>query len=538
MWKSAKQKNLDKIRKRWGKPRTESPHFPFIAAWSEADKEPSYHRLNEQTTSDIDFHELFRFVDHTCSRIGQQVLYHRLLRPHGEEAPLKELDSQARYFTANTPVREKVQQELLRLDHSNAYSIQLLMGERLFMRPRWYPLALADTIGVITILLLSIPYPALLIWLMLPFAINIVLHLRNKNNTYRYIKALPQLNVLIKTTKTLMAGEIPFDKTGLPESLSRLKGFQRKFKWLSFGDTGGSELAMLYYWLWELFKALFLIELHSFFRLIRELEQRQADVRRIFSFTGQVDLAISVASLRAAGGITCIPILTTGAAGVSPAYVKQWRVCDLYHPLVKDCVVNSLKADGKGILITGSNMSGKTTFLRTLGINSLLAQTLYTCYGAAYSAPPFRLYSSIRIDDSLLDGKSYYFEEVTVMGELIEATGAQEPNLYLLDEIFKGTNMVERIASAKAILSYLDGKGHIVVVSTHDLELSDMLKEQYDLYHFEEILQDGQLLFDHLLKPGPLRTRNAIRILGMAGYPDEIIRDASETSRRLTEGRG
>jgi DNA mismatch repair ATPase MutS len=97
--------------------------------------------------------------------------------------------------------------------------------------------------------------------------------------------------------------------------------------------------------------------------------------------------------------------------------------------------------------------------------------------------------------------------------------------------------MVERIASAKAILSYLDRKGHIVVVSTHDLELSEMLKDHYDLYHFEEILQGQELVFDHLLKAGPLRTRNAIRILGLAGYPAEVIRDAEETSRILMDRR-
>jgi DNA mismatch repair ATPase MutS len=538
MWKPAKQKSLEKIRSRWGKPRPDLPHLPPVAAWSDADAAPSYHRLNEQTTSDIDFHKLFRFTDHTTSRIGQQTLYHRLLRPRGEATALNELDNQARFFTDNTPAREKAQQLLLRLDHPDAYSIHLLMGGKLFTRPGWYPLALADTIIVIALLLLSIPYPVLLIWAMLPFAINIVLHLRNKNNTFRYIKALPQLNVLINTTRKLAATDIPFDQTGLTESFSQLKGFQRKIRWLSFGNTQGSELAMLYFWLLELFKALFLIELHSFFRLIRELEQSHGAIHRVFTYTGQIDLAISVASLRAAGGQTCIPTLSSPVADeAKPSSTKHLRVRDLYHPLIKDCVVNSLDIYGRGILITGSNMSGKTTFLRTLGINSLLAQTLYTCYGTEYTAPPFRLYSSIRIDDSLLDGKSYYFEEVNVMGELIAASGAREPNLYLLDEVFKGTNMVERIASAKAILSYLDRKGHIVVVSTHDLELADMLKENYDLYHFEEILQDGQLLFDHLLKAGPLKTRNAIRILGLADYPEEIIRDASETSRRLTEGR-
>jgi MutS domain V len=537
----ARKKQLEKIRRRWGKPREETGSFSLIGAYTAGNNAPSYHRLNEQTCSDIDFRDLFRHTDHTTSRIGQQYLYDRLLNPCGEEAPLQELDKQARYFTGNVASREKVQQLLLRMDHSDAYYLHLLLNDRLFKRPRWYWLAVVDSWLVVLLLLLSVHYSALLIVLLVPFAINLMLHFWNKNNTYQFIRSFPQLNLLLKVTRKLLAADIPFDNTEVAESLSRLSSFRRKSIWLSFGQAGGSELAMLYYWVLELLKALFLIELHSFFGLIRELEQRHADVRRIFYYTGAIDMAISVASFRAGEGQTCVPTLrgpggaladNEGAAGGLP---KQLQGKGLYHPLIPDCVINSLEIDGKGVLITGSNMSGKTTFLRTLGINSLLAQTIYTCCTEQYSALPFRLYSSIRIDDSVLEGKSYYFEEVNVMGELIAAAEVREPNLYLLDEVFKGTNMVERIASAKAILTYLDRKGHIVVVSTHDLELSDMLKEHYDLYHFEEILQGSELVFDHLLKAGPLRTRNAIRILGLAGYPAEVIRDAEETSQRLTD---
>jgi hypothetical protein len=523
----AREKKLEKIRRRWGKPREERGSFSLIGAYSAGNESPSYHRLNEQTCGDIDFHDLFRFTDHTTSRIGQQYLYDKLLNPCGDEAPLQELDMQACYFTSNGSEREKIQQHLLRMDHSDAYFLHLLLKDRLFKRPRWYWLTVLDSWLIVLLLLLSVHYSGLLIILLAPFAVNLMLHFWNKNNTYQFIKSFPQLNLLLRVTRKLLAEDIPFDSTGVAKSLSRLKGFRRKSIWLSFGQTGGSELSMLYYWLLELLKALFLIELHSFVGLIRELEERHADVRRIFCYAGAIDMAISVASFRAADGQTCVPSLVR-AGGV------QGR--GLYHPLIRDCVVNSLDVEGKGVLITGSNMSGKTSFLRTLGINSLLAQTIYTCCAEQYCAPPVRLYSSIRIDDSVLEGKSYYFEEVNVMGELIAAAEAREPNLYLLDEVFKGTNMVERIASAKAILTYLDKKGHIVVVSTHDLELSDMLKDQYDLYHFEEILQGQELVFDHLLKAGPLRTRNAIRILGLAGYPAEVIRDAEETSRILMDG--
>jgi hypothetical protein len=529
----AKRKTLEKIRRRWGKPREEKDSFSLIGAYAVANDAPSYHQLNQQTCNDIDFEDLFRFTDHTTSRIGQQYLYDKLLKPCGEETPLLELDRQARYFAANDAEREKIQQWLLRLNHPNAYYCHLLLKDRLFSRPRWYPLAVLDSWLVVLLLLFSVAYPVLLIVALGPFTLNLLLHLWNKNNTYQFIKSFPQLNILLKVTRKLLTANLPFDKAGVAESLSGLKGFRRKSIWLSFGQTAGSDLAMLYYWLLELLKALFLIELHSFFGLIRELEQRHREIRRIFCYTGAIDMAISVASFRAGDGKTCVPTLESGTISG-----KRCMGRGLYHPLISDCIPNHLDVDGKGILITGSNMSGKTSFLRTLGINSLLAQTIYTCCADQYNAPPFRLYSSIRIDDSLLEGKSYYFEEVNVMGQLIAAAETHQPNLYLLDEVFKGTNMVERIASAKAILQYLDRKGHIVVVSTHDLELSEMLKDHFDLYHFEENLQGDQLIFDHLLKVGPLRTRNAIRILAIAGYPQEVIRDAEETATHLPAAPG
>ncbi len=164
------------------------------------------------------------------------------------------------------------------------------------------------------------------------------------------------------------------------------------------------------------------------------------------------------------------------------------------------------------------NMSGKTTFLRTIIINSILAQTIYTCFAEAYSSPILKQFSSIRIDDSLFEGKSY-LEEVNIMGSLIGEIKDNQQNLFILDEVFKGTNTVERIAAAKAILSYLNSGENIVIVSTHDIELADMLAREYDLYHFTETIEAGQLHFDFALKAGPLKTRNAIKILELSNYP-------------------
>ncbi|MCC5927824.1 MAG: DNA mismatch repair protein MutS, partial [Cyclobacteriaceae bacterium] len=143
-------------------------------------------------------------------------------------------------------------------------------------------------------------------------------------------------------------------------------------------------------------------------------------------------------------------------------------------------------------------------------------------------------FSSIRIDDNLFDGKSYYFQEVNIMGSLLSEVESPHQNLFILDEVFKGTNTIERIDSAKAILSYLNRKENIVVVSTHDIELADMLDNEYDLYHFTETVEKNELHFDHSIKAGQLRTRNAIKILELSNYPVEVITEARKITETIT----
>jgi DNA mismatch repair ATPase MutS len=133
----------------------------------------------------------------------------------------------------------------------------------------------------------------------------------------------------------------------------------------------------------------------------------------------------------------------------------------------------------------------------------------------------------------MLDEKSFYFEEVNTMASLIEEVQSTNQNLFILDEVFKGTNTVERIAAAKAILSYLNRNDNIVIVSTHDIELASMLKHEYELYHFVETIKDSKFHFDHKLKAGQLKTRNAIRILEIADYPMEIIAEAKYITLNL-----
>jgi DNA mismatch repair ATPase MutS len=178
-------------------------------------------------------------------------------------------------------------------------------------------------------------------------------------------------------------------------------------------------------------------------------------------------------------------------------------------------------------------MSGKTSFIRTVAINVITGLTINTCFAEHFSMPRVRIFSAIRISDDLMNDRSYYFEEVMTIKEMIDKSKGGNLNLFLLDEIFKGTNTVERISAGKAVLSSLNEENNIVFVSTHDIELADLLRNEYDLYHFSEIVDHKTVNFDYKLKEGKLKNRNAIRILQINDYPENIIKEAIEISEKL-----
>jgi DNA mismatch repair ATPase MutS len=213
------------------------------------------------------------------------------------------------------------------------------------------------------------------------------------------------------------------------------------------------------------------------------------------------------------------------------------RFSDTYLPLIRNCVSNTFQAKGKSVLITGSNMSGKTTFIRMTGINTLTALTLNTCFARSFSVPRLQLFSAILMNDDLMNDKSFYLEEVQTIKKMIDISSRKEPHLFLLDEIYKGTNTIERVSGSKAVLSWLNRGNNLVLISTHDIELTELLKAEYDLYHFSEQVDDRSISFDYKIKPGKMKTRNAIKILEVNGYPSEVIAEARALAAKIDQHR-
>ena len=522
--KNRNRKLMEKIRNSWGVPKTEDLNFYRIGRYAAVSNSTMEHTLPKQVLDDLDFEQVFTFIDRTTSVVGQQYLFRKVLHPFSSIDDLKRINALVDRLAGDAILRETLQRDLIKLDHPGAYYICNLIHLNVSGGPRWFKYLYINLTLIFVLIALSFKFPFCLILVIVPATINTIVHYWNKAILGASLHSLSKLKTLIHVANCICQ-KAQFDDVRVKDSLRAVKAIEWKLFLLGAGEpTMKDELSEVGSYVNELIKGIFLVEVLARFGLANDLQKNRGSFSVVFDFVGEVDTCISIASLRAGSPDTCHPLFVETA--------KEMHAVGVYHPLIPNCVKNDITVQRKSVLITGSNMSGKTTFLRTMAINSILAQSIYTCFADEFRTPLVRQFSSIRIDDNLFKGRSYFFEEVNVIGLLIEEMQSGYQNFFILDEVFKGTNSVERTALGKAILSYLNRGDNIVMVSTHDIELSELLSEEYDLYHFSETIENGQLHFDHILKPGPLKTRNAIRLLEIGNFPEEITREARSLSSR------
>jgi DNA mismatch repair ATPase MutS len=193
------------------------------------------------------------------------------------------------------------------------------------------------------------------------------------------------------------------------------------------------------------------------------------------------------------------------------------------HPLVEGCVPVSFSF-ARGVILTGTNMSGKSTFLRTLGINQILATNLGMAYADTFETDLFFVSSSIRSEDNRASGESRYLAEAERLLSIIRSIEAADPPiLALIDEILNATNSQDRIAASIAILRGAAGQGSIAVAASHDLEIAEALHSEYSPYYFSERIEEGKLVFDYALRDGIVDRKNALPLLRLIGFSDNIL---------------
>jgi len=537
---------LARLRAEWGQPvRRERQMDAMAASHRSRLSVAASGSLDARTWADLDMDAVFATLDRTASTLGQHALYHRL-RTAPVAAHLDTFDALVSRLDADRGWRERAQIALARLRDPHGYDLWWLgRPDALDTRP-WFvlfPLLTATTL-LLAVLALVVPYttPAFIGL----FLINVAVRYLTDRRLIALANAFRQIAPLVTTAEALrfldgddirpLVGAI---RTDTP-SLRRLKTIAR---WIGGNPMmlpmeAGPLVLLVQDALtvaYDYLNLAFLLDGTGVYIGARDLRLHHAGLLRVIAAMGEVDAAISTASFR------------TGREWTRPRFRQPGTVAELAgvrHPLLADAVPNSVSlAPGRGLLITGSNMSGKSTFLRTVGTTAVLAQTLHTCLASAYEAPVFHVRSCIGRSDDLAGGKSYYVAEVEALLELVQASTDRATHLFLLDELFRGTNAVERIAGGQAVLLELlsDASGpnlHIVIAATHDGELVDLLPERYAAFHFGDAVGPDGLTFDHRLQPGPATTRNAIALLRSQGAPPNLVERALACAAALDAQRG
>jgi len=217
---------------------------------------------------------------------------------------------------------------------------------------------------------------------------------------------------------------------------------------------------------------------------------------------------------------------------ISLSHIPFIQAKNLSHPLIPsvNCIVNDvcLSPPLRFILISGSNMSGKSTFMRTIGINASLALAGGPVHASQMSLTPLRIVATLQIQDSLQGGLSRFGAELARLRQIVELSNSHPPLLFLLDEIFSGTNSRDRLAGARALISELISRGGIGMVTTHDLALAEIpaeMQSQGTNGHFSEKIENGSMVFDYKFRPGLVTGSNAQGLMRAIGIPLPVTKD-------------
>lgn len=529
--------------------------------------------LDDITWNDLDMDLIFRRINYARCSAGAEELYRMLRCPVMEEETLKERDILAECMAEKEALREQLSVALYEIGFTGKYALEEYLdyldnlGKRNNSRH-----ILMDCLYIPAVGLLFMN-PALgIMMLFLALIVNIVTYYKEKAEITPYLVSFAYILRMIRGAENIngifgKAGRGGVLKTGAPgteevfvkyqgilekdiKALGSFKSFSGMAMSMSNPAGGSGPLDILLDYL----KMALHLDLMKFNQMLQVVRQKDAVIRELVSAVGTLDACICIAYFRASMESWCKPVFREGI-GVETE--------EAYHPLLAAPVKNSIRTE-KGVLVTGSNASGKSTFLKTLALGAVLAQTIYTVPAKRFSAPLCRVMSSMALRDDLLGGESYFMVEIRALKRILDACGGKEqgrgdsfpagtpedgdgrmqasyraasapPVLCFVDEVLRGTNTVERIAASSRILQSLTGKGVLCFAATHDIELTHLLEDAYNNYHFEETIENGDISFNYLLKEGRAQSRNAIRLLEVMGYDKSVIKEAEDMAEHFLE---
>ena len=493
-------------------------------------KVPSYylHHKKEGQIDDITWHDLsmdevYRRLDYTYSGIGEEYLYYMLRTPDCDPEKIQDVQTICDYFAENEKERLELQYLFRQLGNTGKYSLYdyiTYLGN--LKKISLVREILTDALFVVFAAVMFVWFaPGLVLFLGLLFW-QLFTYFKQKNEIEPYITSVVYVLRMLDMAKSVEEMKLPVCEKRLAKLRECRKhlnqGSSLHFLFLyPGGKTGsGNPLDVIF----DYIRMMFHLDIIVFHYTVKEMKRKEEVIDELITQLGFLDAGISIMMYRASlKGAYCKPSVSKECA---------ISVTDVYHPLLDEPVANSISTS-RGVLLTGSNASGKSTFLKAVALSALFAQSMgFTC-AKAYAAPSFLILSSMALSDNVSGGDSYYMAEIKAMKRIMDASRKKDtPILVFVDEVLRGTNTVERIAASTQILRYLAKENLICFAATHDVELTHLLEDVFDNYHFREEIVGNDITFSYLLQHGRATTRNAIMLLSIMGYEEGVIESAGK----------
>ena len=477
--------------------------------------------VDDITWNDLDMDRIFALINQSISPIGDEYLYEILRKPVFEEEELKERQRLLEFFSEKEMERHKVQALLAGIRKPGNVSVYeaVSVTKEVEIQGKGFQVVMCGAFFLSLLFFAAMPSPGIFCFLGICI-LNIITYFMRKQDIDLYLTSFRCVIQLLEAQKNLEKLKIPELASYMEEGKrcrKELRTFQKgSFLVLEQSSTGGGMEGLIM----DYIRMLTHIDLIKFSTMMKAMQEHQEEILGLMKIFGYLDAMISIASFRVSLPYYSIPELEMAGK----AYLK---VENLYHPLLSHPVANSIEAEN-GILVTGSNASGKSTFLKNIAVNTILAQTIYTVTASEYQAPYFKVMTSMALRDDLERGESYFIVEIRSLKRILDETEKEGCLLCIIDEVLRGTNTIERIGASSRILAGLDREHVLPFAATHDIELSYILEDLYENYHFEEEVKEHEVVFNYLLKKGRVTTRNAIRLLEMTGYPENLSEEAKK----------
>lgn len=483
--------------------------------------------IDSITWNDLDMDQIFMTMNNTGSAEGEEYLFALLHKLSFSEEELAERERVITFFSENRQKRRKVQEMMMRQGKERSVSIyeyiHLLHLLKRESNIKHY-ISLVLMIASIAMLLIQ---PLMGVFAIMVVGIyNSFAYYKRKSEIERYFTVVSHLIRMMDSLKELTKLDFPElarYTDSVKHNLAVFSGFRSGARIVAAKNPTGNLLESFI----DYVRMLFHIDLIKFNNMLLVFDNHEKELTGLFETSGFLDAMIAAASFRELMKEWCVPELSGNTAPFIDAK-------DIYHPMLDKPVKASI-SEKNSVLITGSNASGKSTFIKTMAINAILAQTVHTVMAGSYRSVYFQVASSMALRDDIFQQESYYIVEIKSLKRIMDRISDKIPMLCFVDEVLRGTNTLERIAASTEILSDIASKNALCFAATHDIELTHILEKKYSNYHFQEQVMDNQVLFDYQLHPGRAVSKNAIKLLKMLGYDDAITTRAEHRALYFEE---